>query len=92
MDIFQKTYKLTWQIALLNKYIFQWWRVALIWCKDLCFHYTFHREVFSNLNNTSQVIQHNKICLNKYLCIENQVKEEEAMKKVFYLIYCCDEF
>ena len=26
-----------------------------------------------------QVIQHNKFCLNKYLCTENQVEEEETM-------------
>ena len=30
-----------------------------------------------------QIIQHNKFCLNKYLCIENQVEEEEKMGKVF---------
>ena len=33
-----------------------------------------------------QIIQHNKFCLNKYLCIENQVQEEQAMRKVFNLI------
>ena len=26
-----------------------------------------------------QIIQYNKLCLNKYLLIENQVQEEEAM-------------
>ena len=38
-----------------------------------------------------QIIQHNKFCLNKDLCTENQEQEEEAMRKVFNLI-CCDEF
>ena len=33
-----------------------------------------------------QVIQHNKFCLNKYLCTENQVEEEETMWKVYKLI------
>ena len=28
-----------------------------------------------------QVIQHNKFCLNKYLCIKNQLQEEETMRK-----------
>ena len=27
-------------------------------------------------------IQDNKFCLNKYLCIENQVQEKETVKKV----------
>ena len=39
----------------------------------------------------NQIIQHNKFCLNKYLCIENQVQEEETMRKVFNLMRC-DEF
>ena len=30
-----------------------------------------------------QIIQHNEFCLNKYLCIENHVQEEEKMRKVF---------
>ena len=30
-----------------------------------------------------QIIQHNKFCLEKYLSIENQVQEEEAMRNVF---------
>ena len=29
-----------------------------------------------------KIIQHNKFCLNKYLCTENQVQEEETMRKV----------
>ena len=33
-----------------------------------------------------QIIQHNKVCLNKYLLIENQVQEEETMWKVNKLI------
>ena len=33
-----------------------------------------------------QIIQHNKFCLNKYLCIENQMQEEETMTKDFNLI------
>ena len=33
-----------------------------------------------------QIIQHNKYCLRKYLCKENQVQEEETMRKVFNLI------
>ena len=33
-----------------------------------------------------QIIQHNKFCLNKYLCIEDQVQEEETMRNVFILI------
>ena len=33
-----------------------------------------------------QIIQRNKFCLNKYLCIENQVQEEETVWKVFNLI------
>ena len=33
-----------------------------------------------------QFNQLNKFCLNKYLCIENQVQEEETMRKVFNLI------
>ena len=33
-----------------------------------------------------QDIQHNKFCSNKYLCIENQVQEEETMRKVINLI------
>ena len=33
-----------------------------------------------------QIIQHNKFYLNKYLCIENQVQEEQTMRKVFNLI------
>ena len=28
------------------------------------------------------IIQHNKFCINKYLCIENQVQEEEIRKLV----------
>ena len=31
-------------------------------------------------------MQHNKFCLNKRLAIENQVQEEETMRKVFNLI------
>ena len=34
----------------------------------------------------NQIIQHNKFCLHKHLCIENQVKEEETMRKVFNLM------
>ena len=30
-----------------------------------------------------KIIQHNKICLSKYLYTENQVQEEETMRKVF---------
>ena len=33
-----------------------------------------------------QIIQHNKICLDKYLLIENQVQEEETKRKVYKLI------
>ena len=35
-----------------------------------------------------QIIQHNKFCLNKYLCIKNQMQEEEeeTMTKDFKLI------
>ena len=32
-----------------------------------------------------QIIQHSKTCLNKYLLIENQVEEEETMRKVYKL-------
>ena len=38
-----------------------------------------------------QIIQHNKFCLNKYLCIQNQLQEKDTMRKVFDLIQCCDE-
>ena len=38
-----------------------------------------------------QIIQHNKFYLNKYLCIENQMQEEEVMRKVFNLIQHCNE-
>ena len=41
----------------------------------------FIREVFSNLSNVSQIIQYNEFCLNKYLCIENKLQEEEMMRK-----------
>ena len=33
-----------------------------------------------------QIIQHSKFCLNKYLLIENQVEEEETVRKVYKLI------
>ena len=34
-----------------------------------------------------QIIQHNKFCLNRYLCIENHMQEEEeTMTKDFNLI------
>ena len=39
-----------------------------------------------------EIIQHHKFCLNKYLCIDNQLREKKTMRKVFNLIYCCDEF
>ena len=32
-----------------------------------------------------QIIQHSKTCLNKHLLIENQVEEEETMRKVYKL-------
>ena len=32
-----------------------------------------------------QITQHNKFCLNKYLLLENQVQEEETMRKVYKL-------
>ena len=30
-----------------------------------------------------QIVQHKKFCLGKYLLIENQVKEEKTMQKVY---------
>ena len=33
-----------------------------------------------------QIIQNNKFYLNKYLCIENQMQEEETTRKIFNLI------
>ena len=44
---------------------------------------SFIREIFSNLRMRHQIIHHNKSCSNKYLCIENQVQEEETTKNVF---------
>ena len=38
-----------------------------------------------------QIIQHNKLCLNKYLLIKNQRQENETMLKVYKLILCCYE-
>ena len=39
-----------------------------------------------------QIIQGIKFRSNKYLCAEDQVQEEETMRKVFNLIQCCDKF
>ena len=39
-----------------------------------------------------QITQRNKFFLNNYLCTENQVQEEETVRKVFNLISCCDDF
>ena len=33
-----------------------------------------------------QIIQHDKLCLNKYLIIENQVQLEETIRKSYKLI------
>ena len=38
-----------------------------------------------------QIIQHNKLCFNKYLLIKNQRQENETMLKVYKLILCCYE-
>ena len=32
-----------------------------------------------------QIIQHNRFCSNKYFLIENQMQEEETMRKVYKL-------
>ena len=48
---------------------------------------TFLTEVMSH-----KIIQHNKFCLNKYLCIDNQVQDKEIMRKVFNQITTDDVF
>ena len=29
-----------------------------------------------------QIIQHNKFCLNKHMCVEDQMQEKQTMKKL----------
>ena len=43
-------------------------------------------EVSSNLEMCHQIIQGNKFCSNKHLCIENQGQEKGIMEKVFNLM------
>ena len=62
---------------------------VFISCIDLYFTIPSIREVFSNLSNASS--NYSAFCLNKYLCKENQVREE-AIRKVFNPICCCGEF
>ena len=38
-----------------------------------------------------QIILHNKLCLNKYVLIENQIQEEDTVRKVYKVVRCCDK-
>ena len=38
-----------------------------------------------------QIILHNKFCLNKYVLIENQIQEEDTVRKVYKVVQCCDK-
>ena len=55
-------------------------------CGPMFSLYISHAKFFLTRAMCHQIIQHNKFCLNKYLCIENQVQEEETLRKVFNLI------
>ena len=48
--------------------------------------YVSHAKFFLTKDMHPQIIQHNKFCSNKYLCVEGQVQEEEMERKVLNLI------
>ena len=58
----------------------------------ISYRHIFSRLIFLTEVMPHKIIQHNEFCLNKYLCIDNQVQDKEIIRKVFNQITTDDVF
>ena len=58
----------------------------------ISYRHIFSRLIFLTEVMSHKIIQHNEFCLNKYLCIDNQVQDKEIIRKVFNQITTDDVF